>query len=152
DFAAQLGRHRLLAITNSEDRNARLVNRLWRQRGILIEDRGGSARQGESLRPHLTGSSLGLLGKNNLGIDRLLPDPARDELGDLGTEIDDQNLVVHGRRYGPNVSGIGAKRPFGATFCGLWVVGSRLPTFPVTQSLPATCLESAPIRFLHSLE
>src|SRR5215472_3905248 len=106
DLAAQLGRHCLLAITNSEDRNARFVDRLRRQRSIFVEDRRRPARQDDSLRLHLTESSLGLLVGNNLGIDLLLPDPARDELGNLGTEIDDQDLVVHGRRCGPNVSGI----------------------------------------------
>ena len=107
DLATELVRHRLLAVADAEHRHARFIDRFRRERRILIENRRGPAREDDGLRLHLTESSFGLLVRNDLGIDLFLPDPARDELGDLGAEIDDQNLVVHGRRVCPNVSGIG---------------------------------------------
>src|SRR4029078_8315912 len=94
-----------LAVTNSEHRNARFIDSFRRQWRILIENRSGPARENNGLRLHLTEGSVGLLIGNDLGIDLFLPDPARDELGDLGAEIDDQNLVVHGRRYGSTPAG-----------------------------------------------
>src|SRR5262249_44527375 len=75
-------------------------------------------------------SGFGFLVRHNLAIDLFLSNPARDELGNLGAEVDDQNLVVHGRRCFPNVPGIGCARPFGAAFCGLCAAGSSLSISP----------------------
>ena len=94
DLAAELLRHRLLAVADAEHRHAGLVDRLRRQRRVLGVHRGRSAGQDHRLRLHLLEGLLRLLERHDLGIDLLLPHPPRDELGDLGAEIDDQDFVV----------------------------------------------------------
>jgi hypothetical protein len=46
DLTAQLGRHGLLAVANSEHRNARFIDCFRRQWRILIENRRGPALRG----------------------------------------------------------------------------------------------------------
>src|SRR6266540_3795363 len=96
DLAAQLLRHRLLAIADAEHRHVRPGDRCRRERRALLDDRPRAAGENDALRPHLGKSLLGLLERHDLAIDALLAHPARDELGHLGAEIDDENLVVHG--------------------------------------------------------
>ena len=94
DLAAELRRHRLLAVADAEHRHAGLIDRLGRQRRILVEHRGRPARQDHRLRLHLAEGGLGLLVGHDLAIDLLLAHPPRDQLGDLRAEIDDQDFVV----------------------------------------------------------
>ena len=101
DLAAELLGHRLLAVADAEHRHAGLIDRLGCERGALLMHRGGAAGEDHRLRPHREEGSFRLLVGHDLAIDLLLPHPARDELGDLGAEIDDQNLVMHRRRCGP---------------------------------------------------
>jgi len=106
DLAAELLRHRLLAVTDAEQRHTGVVYRLRREWRVLVENRGRAAGKDHRLGVHFAEGFFGLLERHDLAIDLLLPNPARDELGNLGAEIDDQNLVVHGRRV-PEHSGIG---------------------------------------------
>ena len=96
DLAAELMRHRLLAVADAEHRHTGFEDRLGRQRRVLVEHRCRPAGQDHGLRFHGPEGFLGLLERHDLGINLLLPHPARDELGDLGAEVDDQNLVMHG--------------------------------------------------------
>src|SRR5262249_55436194 len=96
DLAAQLLRHRLLAVADAEHRNAGLVDLLGRERRVLVEHGGGPAREDDALRPHREERLLGLLERHDLRVDALLAHAPRDELRHLRAEIDDENLVVHG--------------------------------------------------------
>ncbi len=100
--AAQLLRHRLLAVADAEHRHAGLINRFGGERGVPIEHRGRSAREDYALRLELAQRRFGLLKRNDLAIDVLLAHAPRDEHGHLRTKIDDENGVVgrHGRFYG----------------------------------------------------
>jgi hypothetical protein len=97
DLAAELPRHRLLAVTNSKHRHAGLIDRHRRKRRALVEDRGRPARENYALWPQGAQSFLGLLVRYDLAIDGFFADPPRDQLGDLRAEIDDEDGVVHGR-------------------------------------------------------
>ncbi len=108
DLAAELRRHRLLAVADAEHRHAGVVDRFGRERRVLVEHRGRPARQDHRLRLHGEEGFFRLLERHDLAIDLLLPHPARDELGDLGAEIDDedfvvQNFVGHGRHLAPEL-------------------------------------------------
>jgi hypothetical protein len=94
DHAAELLRHRLLAVADAEDRHAGRVDAGRRQRRVLVEHRGRAAREDHTLRPHRRECLCRLLERHDLAIDLLLAHAARDELGDLRAEIDDENLVV----------------------------------------------------------
>ena len=134
DLAAELRRHRLLAVADAEHRHAGLVDRLGRQRRVFVEHRGRPAGQDHRLRLHLAEGGLRLLIRHDLAIDLLLAHPPRDELGDLRAEIDDEDfvvrdLVVHGRLCAPNVAGIrAAQSRSGRLFAGNAASGLRSST------------------------
>ena len=114
DLAAELLRHRLLAVADAEHRHAGVIDRLGRQRRVLVEHRGRPARQDHRLRLHGAEGGLGLLVGHDLAIDLFLAHPPRDQLGDLRAEIDDEDFVVQilvqlGRRAA-NGAGIGPVR------------------------------------------
>src|SRR5439155_2584663 len=96
DLAAQLLRHRLLAVADAEHRNAGPVDLFGSERRVLVEDGRGPARENDALRPHREKCLFRLLERHDLGIDALLAHAPRNELGHLRAEIDDENLVVHG--------------------------------------------------------
>ena len=100
DHAAELRRHRLLAVADAEDRHARLIDRGRRQRRTLIEHRGRPAREDHALRPQGLEGLIRLLERHDLAIDLLLAHAPGNELGHLRPEIDDQNLVVPGKPVG----------------------------------------------------
>ena len=97
DLAAELRRHRLLAVADAEHRHAGVIDRLGRERGVLVEHGSGPTRQDHRLGLHRAEGRLGLLVGHDLAIDLFLAHPARDQLGHLRAKIDDQNLVVHSR-------------------------------------------------------
>ena len=53
DLAAELMRHGLLAVADAEHRHAGLVDRLRRERRVLVEHRGRPAGEDHALRLHL---------------------------------------------------------------------------------------------------
>ncbi len=95
-LAAELMRHRLLAVADAEHRHAGLEDRHRRERRARLEHRGRSAGQDHGLRLHRGEGFLRLLIRHDLGIDLFLAHPPRDQLGHLRAEIDDQNFVVGG--------------------------------------------------------
>ena len=104
DLAAELRRHRLLAVADAENRHARLVDRSRRQRRVVIEHRGRPAREDHALRPHRPERLVRLLERHDLAIDLVLADPSGDELGHLRAEIDDQDGVAVGEPVGPGAA------------------------------------------------
>src|SRR5262249_29315120 len=123
DLAAKLLRHRLLAITDAEQRHASVVHHLRRERRVLVENGGGAPGKDHRLRLHFAEGFFGLLERHDLAIDLLLPDPARDELGNLGAEIDDQNLVVHGGVLPEHIWNRAPKRRSGRLCAGFGLPG-----------------------------
>ena len=96
DLAAELLRHRLLAVADAEHRHAGLVDRGRRQRRALLMHGGRTAGQDHGLRLHRLEGFFGFLERDDLGIDALLAHAPCDELRDLRAEIDDEELVVVG--------------------------------------------------------
>ena len=143
DLAAELRRHRLLAVADAEHRNAGVIDRLRRQRRILVEHRGRPARQDDRLRLHRAEGGLGLLVRHDLAIDPLLPHPPRDQLGDLGAEIDDEDFVVqilsNMEAYCPRTGPELGRKAVRGRLCGMsyWVKAG---------SGPVKCPDFAPLR------
>ena len=94
DRAAELRRHGHLAVADAEHRHARVEDLLRRARGARLVHGFRPAREDDAVRLHRVEGFFGFLERHDLGIDPLLADAPRDQLGDLGAEIDDQNLVV----------------------------------------------------------
>ena len=94
DFAAELDRHQLLAVTDAEDGNAGLEDRLRRAGRSVLQNRRRAA--GEDHRLGLEGREHGLcrLERHDFAIDSGLAHPAGDKLGDLRPKIDDEHFVV----------------------------------------------------------
>ncbi len=95
-FAAELFRHRLLAVADAEHRHAGVKQRRRRHRGVTVEHRGGAAGQDHAAGLHLGKGLARLLERRDLAVDALLAHPPGDQLRDLGTEIDDEDLLVQG--------------------------------------------------------
>ena len=93
-LAAELRRQKHLAIADAEHRNPRLEHDLRRPGAVCFRGRGRPAR--EDHRPGLhPGKSLGgLLEGDDFRINPHLAHPPGNELGDLGTEVDNEDLVV----------------------------------------------------------
>ena len=100
DHAAELRRHRLLAVADAEDRHPGVIDRGRRQRRTGVEHRGRPAGEDHPFRPQRLEGLVRLLERHDLAIDLLLADAPGNELGDLRSEIDDQNLVVAGEPVG----------------------------------------------------
>ena len=107
DLAAELRRHRLLAVADAEHRHAGIENRLRGARRRRFGHRGGAAGEDHAARLHRGEGFSRLLERDDLAIDPLLAHAPGDELGDLGAEIDDENLVVgcHGEQLADRPGG-----------------------------------------------
>ncbi len=105
DLAAQLQRHRLEAVAHAEDRDPGLEQVPVDGRSARRVDRRGAA--GEHDRRRLAGQHLldrhGV--RDDLGVDLGLAHPAGDQLGVLGSEVDDEDEVVVGQ-VGPFQRGL----------------------------------------------
>ncbi len=101
--AAELRRHRLLAVADAQDRHPGIVDGGGCQRRVLVEHRGRAAGEDHSLRPQRGKGRFRLLKGHDLAIDLLLAHPPRDQLGHLRAEIDDENLVVLGEPAGAGI-------------------------------------------------
>ena len=96
DPAAELGAHRLHAVADAEHRHAEPKDDFRRARRGARGHRGRPAGQDDRRRrkfPHLL---LGDRERVDLAINAALAHPARDQLGDLAAEIEDQDTVGHG--------------------------------------------------------
>ena len=115
DLAAELDRHRLLAIADAEHRHAGLEDRRRRQRRVLVEHRSRTAGQDDAFRLHLAKGGFGFLERHDFAIDFLFAHATGNELRDLRAEIDDQNLVVGLRICCAIAGSMGAAAPCRAT-------------------------------------
>ena len=92
--AAELCRHRLLAVADAEDRHACVIDHRRGERRIPVEHGGWAARKDHAFRPHRLEGFFRFLEWHDLAIDLVLAHAPRNQLGDLRAEINDQNLVV----------------------------------------------------------
>ena len=100
DLAAELQRQRLLAVADGEDRNARLEHLLRRARAALVDHRGRAAREDHALGPHRGEGLGGAVERVDFAVDAGFAEAARDQLGDLRAEVDDEDGVLRGRAGG----------------------------------------------------
>ena len=103
NVATQEVHHHLLAITDAKDRHAKGEHFGGRHRCALGKDRGRAAGKDHRFRgkfPQKPGIDpvVGV----NLAIDIQLAQAARDQLGDLRAEVDDEQTVVMGHGCGIN--------------------------------------------------
>src|SRR5262249_29168206 len=68
------------------------------------EHRSRAAGEDHALRPHRPEGLVRLLERHDFAIDLFFAHPPRDELGHLGAQIDDENLVVAGEPIGIGVA------------------------------------------------
>ena len=100
NFATQLRRQKHLAIADAKHRNARLEYDLRRPGAAPFGWRCRPAREDHRLGLH-SGKGLGcFLEGNDFRIDPHLTHPPGNELGDLGTEVDNEDLVVRNLCHG----------------------------------------------------
>mgnify|MGYP000520507625 CR=1 FL=1 len=97
DLAAEAVHHHLLAVADPEDRHAEVEHARGGHRRALGEDRGRAAGEDDGLRSEALQEGFGhvLIGMD-LAVDIQLAQAARDELGHLRPEIDDEETVVLG--------------------------------------------------------
>jgi hypothetical protein len=105
DLAAELVRHRLLAVTNTEHRHAGLIDRRRCSRRVLVEHRGWPAGKDDPFRPQAVQRLLGLLEGHDLAVHAFLAHPAGDQFGDLRAEVDNEDRVVHSDMCGCHRAG-----------------------------------------------
>src|SRR5690554_1391437 len=93
DPAAQLGSHGLHAVADTQHGHAQLEHQLGRPGAALGGDRLGAAGENDALgREGADGLGLHVPGMN-LAVDAYLPHPPGNQLGVLGTEIQNQDAV-----------------------------------------------------------
>ena len=95
DLAAELLRHRLLAVADAEHRHAGVEQLPSARSGASLSSTEAGPPERITALGFIAREGLGrLLERHDLGIDPLLAHAPRDELRHLGAEIDDENLVV----------------------------------------------------------
>ncbi len=97
DMAAQLHHHRLLAIANAKNGKAAVEHALRRARGSGVRGGRWTAGQDDALWLHTRERRLCIIEWGDFGIDPRLAHAAGDKLGDLRSEIDDQDGVRRAR-------------------------------------------------------
>ncbi len=116
DAAAQFVAHRLHAVADAQHRHAELKYDAGRARCRTLGDRGRAARQDDRARVEIADLVRGDRERMDLAIDPALAQPARDQLGDLAAEIEDQDAVGHqGRPSDEELDGSGRRRSNKAT-------------------------------------
>ena len=96
--AAELRHHGLLAVADAEHRQAGLEHPVRRPGRAELGDAGRPAREDHGLGLQPLQRVLGPVEGHDLGVDALLAHPARDQLGDLAAEVDDEDGIGHGWR------------------------------------------------------
>ena len=101
DRATELVAHHLLAVTDAEDRHAGIEHYLRRTRRSFLGHPGGRSRQDDALGLQPLEGGFSALERGDLAIDPGLAHAARDQLGHLAAEIDDEDgLVGKAGRHG----------------------------------------------------
>src|ERR1700751_3108525 len=96
--AAQFVAHRLHAVADPEHRNPEAEDDLGRARCGALGHRSGAAGQDDRPWSEVADRRAVNRIRVNLAIDPALAHPARDQLGHLTAEIEDQDAVGHGWR------------------------------------------------------
>ena len=92
--AAQLRGQRLHAVADAQDRHPGIENGLRRRRCAELGRRLGTARQDDALRGEARDLGRVVVPRPDFAIHADFADAARDELGVLRAEIQDQDLVA----------------------------------------------------------
>src|SRR5204863_2299413 len=100
DLAVEKVRQELNAVTDAENRNAELEDAFVRQGRFRGIDAGWSAGKDQPARFEGGDFLHGRVVAENAGINVALADATRDDLRILGTEIENDNLLVHRKRRG----------------------------------------------------
>src|SRR5207302_9838406 len=95
DPPAGLLRHGLHAVADAQNRNALLEHRLRRLAGLFLIGRQVAARKDDALGAEITDEGVADVVRVNLAVDLGFPDPPRDQLRVLRTEVEDQDFLVH---------------------------------------------------------
>ena len=93
DATAELGRHRLHAVADTEHRHAERKHRRWGDRRIFLRDRLWTAREDDALGREGTNVFIPGVPRMDFAIDAEFAYPTRNELGVLRTEIEDQDPI-----------------------------------------------------------
>ena len=101
DLSAKLMAHNLLAITDAENRDASLEQDFGRAGRTFIGHASGRTGQDDALGLHPVKRFFGHAERGDFGIDARFAHAARNQLGYLAAEIDDEDgigemLLVHG--------------------------------------------------------
>ena len=91
--ATELGSERLHAIADAEDRYPQLEHRVGNARRLLQSDRFRSAGEDDAARREVANELDGRVERMDFAVDTGLADAASDQLGVLGTEVDDQQAL-----------------------------------------------------------
>ena len=94
NFSAQLLRHRLHAVANTEHWHAELKHNLWRTRRITLGHRIGSARENDAFRAIVGYELRRDIVRVNFSKNPCIAHTAGDELGDVCAEMDDEDFIV----------------------------------------------------------
>ena len=96
DPAALLHRHREHAVADAQNRHPQVPHRLRRAQLVLLVGRGVAARQDDAFRRERADERVAHIVRVDLAEHVRLAHATRDQLRDLGAEVEDQDLVVHG--------------------------------------------------------
>ncbi len=95
DLAAELRRHGLHAVANPEHRNTQIEHDLRCFRRLILINRIRSAGEDDACRLKGTNIRLAHVPRMQFAIDVSLAHAAGDKLGVLGTEIEDEDFLMH---------------------------------------------------------
>ncbi len=96
DLAAKLLGHRLHAVANAKHRHAEFEYRLRHARRIRFGDRARAAGEDHALRREIANERRIDVVRMNFRIHVGFANATCNQLGDLRTEVEDQDLVMHG--------------------------------------------------------
>jgi hypothetical protein len=101
NLAAEQVTHQLLAVTDAQYRDPQLEHQRINRRCALGHDTGGATGQDNGLglinvEERFIDAETGM----DFAVDPGLANASRDQLGDLRTEVDDENFFRDGRRCG----------------------------------------------------
>ena len=96
DPAAELGAHGLLAVADAQHRHAELEHGGGCARAQRLVGRGGAAGEDDAAGREAADESVVHGAGMDLAVDAVLAHAARDQLGVLRAEIEDQDALGHG--------------------------------------------------------
>ena len=95
DLTAQQVRQDLVAKADAQHGHAQVPDELRGAQLVVLVGAGVAARQDDALGRELADEGVGDVVRVDLAVDVRLAHAPRDQLRDLGAEVQDENLVVH---------------------------------------------------------